>query len=502
MGVLMLASSSRAIADVPFDAPDPGGSETAPVSVPPPAGKYFGFHEESYEDTRHGWSAADVATVGHGAGATVQRMNVDWWWTEPQRDHWNDDAWGHYKRMYDALLARGMRPILTIGFAPQWARDGALAQSCGSGFGCEYPPAPGMDGEWAQFVSEVARRFPQAAAIEIWNEPNLQYFWKPYPDPAHYADLVHVGYWAVKQVDPNMPVLAGSLAPTQTDERDASGAITKWPLNSFLDSAYRSYPSIKNRMNGISLHLVYQSLDFGQGSLFAKAFADARSVSQRYGDGGIPLWITESGLTTSGSIAYTQEQQADGLLRQYRRLMTMPDVKAFIIHTLMDRYEIPADDLNRGFGAIVSWQPFTPKLAYCAFAGRVDTPTPYGGCAPIHDPVDPGGGAGGGGSEDGGGSGAGGGSGNGTHSCTLDGTTGPDRLRGTSKRDVICGHGGNDFIRARRRGDIVYGGPGADRIYGNRGRDHLAGGAGRDHLVGGRGHDVVRGGPGRDHSIA
>ena len=36
----------------------------------------------------------------------------------------------------------------------------------------------------------VAQRYPEAAAIEIWNEPNVHWFWRPRPDPARYTELL------------------------------------------------------------------------------------------------------------------------------------------------------------------------------------------------------------------------------------------------------------------------------------------------------------------------
>jgi hypothetical protein len=383
-GCVISIGAADARGAVPYPgAPDPGGDETATVSIPPPAGRYFGFHEDSYGSPVHGWSAGDVAAVGHGAGANSQRINVDWATVEPRRDKWDPSAWARYASMYNALIARGMRPVITVGLTPKWARDPGAPRLCQSTDGCRYPPADDMLAQWAQFVAQVAQRFPQAAAIEIWNEPNLKGFWKPYPDPARYARLVSASYSAIKQVNPGMRVLAGALAPTQTEKRNLGGHIIQWPMRSFLAQAYAASPSIKDHLDGISFHMVYQSLDYGAGSLFAKAFDDVRLVSRQNGDQGIPLWITEDALTTSGPNAYNQAQQAAGLLRQYRRTMTMPDVQGFIIHTLMDQYLWKPSDPNFGMGVISSWSTFVPKQAYCAFAGRVATTAPYGGCPKI-----------------------------------------------------------------------------------------------------------------------
>jgi hypothetical protein len=75
--------------------------------------------------------------------------------------------------------------------------------------------------------------------------------------------------------------------------------------------------------------------------------------------------------------------------------------------------------------------------------------------------------------------------------CTITGTPGADRLRGTSRDDVICAGEGDDRVEARGGDDAVFGDAGDDRIEGGSGDDTLYGGDGRDRLDGGSGRDVV-----------
>jgi hypothetical protein len=83
--------------------------------------------------------------------------------------------------------------------------------------------------------------------------------------------------------------------------------------------------------------------------------------------------------------------------------------------------------------------------------------------------------------------------------CTVVGTNGPDRLRGTWRRDVICGLGGSDMLIGLGRDDILVGGPGNDYLRPGSGRDRVLGGAGNDFVAARDGAaDVVIGGPGRD----
>jgi WD40 repeat protein len=74
--------------------------------------------------------------------------------------------------------------------------------------------------------------------------------------------------------------------------------------------------------------------------------------------------------------------------------------------------------------------------------------------------------------------------------CHVEGTPGPDVLRGSPYFDLMQGLGGNDTI---------YGGSGNDVIFGGPGDDVIVPGNGRDWIDCGAGHDVVEGAGPIDH---
>lgn len=85
--------------------------------------------------------------------------------------------------------------------------------------------------------------------------------------------------------------------------------------------------------------------------------------------------------------------------------------------------------------------------------------------------------------------------------CTITGTAGRDRLKGTKGDDVICGLGGPDRITGLAGDDILIGGGGNDRIHGGTGDDRLLGNAGNDRMFGSSGADRLEGGSGRDFLV-
>jgi Ca2+-binding RTX toxin-like protein len=124
-----------------------------------------------------------------------------------------------------------------------------------------------------------------------------------------------------------------------------------------------------------------------------------------------------------------------------------------------------------------------------------------------------GGGTGGGGGAGGGGTGGGSGGDGGTPGapgtapggsviklsrCTMLGTPGDDRIKGTKRHDIICALGGDDVVRGLTGHDVIDGASGNDVLKGGKKGDVLFGVAGRDRLTGSIGSDKLFGGDDRD----
>jgi Ca2+-binding RTX toxin-like protein len=82
--------------------------------------------------------------------------------------------------------------------------------------------------------------------------------------------------------------------------------------------------------------------------------------------------------------------------------------------------------------------------------------------------------------------------------CTIVGTAGDDRLRGTPRDDVICALGGDDGVNGREGNDTLILGPGRDGATGGAGDDVIRAGPNRDTLSGALGNDRNYGQGGSD----
>ena len=119
-----------------------------------------------------------------------------------------DFSWGPWDQIIDAYSNNGIKVLLSIPKAPDWARP------LDDDKNVEGPPAdPQL---YADFVGNVAGRYKgRVQAIEVWNEQNLWYEAGGVGriNPAAYVDLLQRSYAAIKAANPQMIVVSGALTP-------------------------------------------------------------------------------------------------------------------------------------------------------------------------------------------------------------------------------------------------------------------------------------------------
>jgi hypothetical protein len=314
--------------------------------------RWFGYNDNS---TLTGalTPKADARLLAR-TGANANRIGVEWSRVQPT-------AGGPYQfREFDTIFRtwrkRGVRPVLVVDNAPRWAWPAWVL--CFDGQDCHYPPDRSHDADWARFVAAVAARYPGAAGIEVWNEPNTRFFWATGPDPARYTELLREARAAVKRVDPGMPVLGASLASIA-----GNGDATPTGTVPFLRGMYAS--GARGLMDGISMH-PYPGARLDGGSY--EMIDNVLAVRDEAGDTA-PLWLTEVGLSTTGGRplgGYGEAFQAVVLRDLVRRLRRRPEVKGVFVHTLADPPAPRSYNTEDGFGIVRS--AIQPKAAYCALA--------------------------------------------------------------------------------------------------------------------------------------
>jgi hypothetical protein len=298
------------------------------------------------------------------------RYPLDWQYVEPNAPsggvhHYDFSA---YDRMYQADVARGIRPLIIVTNAPSWSWAGGIPRS-GQPYG--FPPGPDHLDDWGAFCAEVAKRYPRAIGIEVWNEPNSSGFWgmgsaQEMPDPARYTQILAAAYQSIKAQDPSMNVIGGALAPFGPGETGGRVPIRNFLLG-MLDAG------AANDMDALSFHTYAGDTSLTGPALFSWAVDLVRSAEQARGVH-LRLWLTEVGVTTTGPSAFSPAGQAQALVDFTNWVQKQPEIDAFYIHALTEPTQ-NENDAEKGF-ALVSGDsyPFTPKPAFEALRKAVTVP--------------------------------------------------------------------------------------------------------------------------------
>ncbi len=267
--------------------------------------------------------AADRAIAqARALHAAVVRTEVPWSILEPTGPNQpNQPTLAFADRLVSDAAADGIRVIMLVDNTPCWASSAPapLQRACVPGRSSKanaWPPR--NPATYAAFVAFLAQRYGASlAAIEVWNEPdqaNEDYF-AGLEKPQRYAAILRAAYIAIKQVDPSVPVLAGSLV-------GANGV--------FLKALYAA--GIKGYYDGLAVH--YYTL----------TLASLRSIHEvQVANGDTkPLWLTEFGWSScwpryriqQEQACVTPQTQALNIANTYRSLARTPYIAADVLYQL------------------------------------------------------------------------------------------------------------------------------------------------------------------------
>lgn len=319
-----------------------------PLAATPGPHPAFGFNEDWTNPEALGQLDRAVAI-----GADAARFNVSWESVERTRDaYW----WDTYDRTIDTLLAEGVRPILILASAPCWAQDDpSRCSPVGS-------PREGAIGEYAELAALVAERYPQALAIEVWNEPNWTPFWAPLPDPARYARMVRAVADAVHATGTGVPVVVAGNAPLA----GSSEGGRKIAFDEFLRRVYEAGGI--GRAAAVAHHVYFGDVkDFAL--TMRQQIARLRGIMAAHGDGSMPILITELGISSDEETGL--QGQGTLLAELYATLRRIQNVPLVLVHRLIEAYDPLSGGVDRR-GVLDAHG--NQKPAYCALGNARGSP--------------------------------------------------------------------------------------------------------------------------------
>jgi hypothetical protein len=141
-----------------------------------------------------------------------------------------------------------------------------------------------------------------------------------------------------------VPVLGGSMSPLESRRSETEVSYPEFAEGMIAAGAI---PVI----DGIAIHANASPRFTRDGSPFlADSVEGLREVLKRHGIKGVPIWLTEFGVSTTGSDAVSEAGQAERLARTARWALAQPDLGAFIVHALTEPLYYEGGAHEVGFG--------------------------------------------------------------------------------------------------------------------------------------------------------
>lgn len=283
------------------------------------------------------------------------------------------DAWAKYDHIVGLAEQYEVEIIARLSNPPSWSR--ALPDEV---IGSNAPPDDFAD--YADFARAVAERYNgRLTYFQLWNEPNIYPEWgEQNVDPEAFTRLLCAGYRAIKEVNPDMVVLAGALSPTVAmDGRNVNDLV-------FLQRMY-------NAGAGDCFDVASaQGYGLWSGALDRRLRPTVinyphhmliRDMMVRNGDAAKPIWISEMGWNAvPDGIAplygqTTEAQQARFGVEAYRRARTEWPWLGVVAYWFFKR---PADfEKEQAWYYFRLLEPdFTPLPAFGAVAAYANADEP------------------------------------------------------------------------------------------------------------------------------
>jgi hypothetical protein len=322
----------------------------------------FGYFEDFTKISGLYDAASPEAT-----GADIIREGITWKVLQPTESappsKWK---WADFDEYYAKALAKGLRPIFTFRNAPCWAAAAPCVENAPN------PPDPSHYDEFAYAAAQIAARYPQAYAIELFFEPNNENMWGRPPDPQAFSTAVGLAADAIHAVPGNtIRVYTGGLAPGEASP-------DKYFYGRFIADALDA--GGVQHADVIAFHAVtevpYKAGEDPTESYLGRLRIQAEWLRSAIAEHGLsmPIAFTQLSYSTGdATYPYTEAQQAEALTASYELTRYIPDAESVIVSHLYD-----AGDGSKveGFGVLRADR--SPKPAYCELARARGVSAPPG----------------------------------------------------------------------------------------------------------------------------
>jgi len=316
-----------------------GGPDPSVSSVTPAVGNGSRFGVVTHIATRFGIYGQQNGPMdlAAGTGAGWIREEIRWDWVEHPLGNYD---WGFTDEMVQDARGRNLEILGLLGYNNSAQTAGTVNFSM-----------PDIN-LWKKYVATVVAHYKgHIHAWEVWNEPDVPYFWSG--SVADYVTLLRETYTTIKAIDPTATVMNGAC----------SNLDLNW-FNDFLNQGGAQYTDV------LAFHPYAMKSSIDNGNYQTVDLAHFKEIETRTGKS---WWFTEIGWSSAssgpdyGGGVGSEQTQARYMIRQY--VMSLDylglDVQHIFWYNFHDDGTDPGNAENN-YGLVHNdWQ--TPKFSYTAY---------------------------------------------------------------------------------------------------------------------------------------
>jgi polysaccharide biosynthesis protein PslG len=292
------------------------------------------------------------------AGIDSTRVWISWAEVEANRGEYD---WSRPDALIQAVIKEGLGVLPLLYGSPAWAAQEDGYVCFGTGCIAFAPASAETRTEFAEFAAAAVRRYGPEGAFwsqhpslpsrpmpvwQVWNEQNMDAFFRPQADPDAYAELLAPAAEQIRDVDPDAEILIGGMFGPE-----ARPTLIK--ATRYLRALYHDR-RVAGSFDGVAIHPYSGS---ALGSL-AQIRAVLRTIRRR--GSGEELWVTEIGWASGG-------RPGEPLVKDRRK-------QARLLRRTFSRFAAKDGRWNLGGAFWYAWRDSVrgePVCAWCPRAGLI-----------------------------------------------------------------------------------------------------------------------------------
>ncbi len=227
----------------------------------------------------------EIINLMRNAGIKSIRMPFRWTMIEPTNDQY---TWTVHDPIVQKLVDNNIEIVGQIIGVPSWANGKTVSNVPDGHWPDCYPPENTSD--FSNYLNTIVNHYNEdIKSWIIFNEPNLDIFWRPSVNASEYVAFLKIAYTTIKSIDSSFTVIGAGLA--------GNGIYMGWETGDSRDFLQAMYDNgAKGYYDVISIH---PYLHPSKGIEVLQSYIDDTISLMAANNDSARLWIGEIGWSTT-----------------------------------------------------------------------------------------------------------------------------------------------------------------------------------------------------------